>query len=214
MRHYDRIDLLKPAKVDPSSGYRYYSDKELIYLDVINFCKKKNMPLHKIKDVFTNDNLDYMISFLKTKEEEIEQEIKQLKKTKLQLGILREQYENHAYLSDVPLSSTHFSTKVSGQRAIVKIPSLQKPSLESFHQLQNALNQQLGDEPKDAFAFDLPKGTYLNGYCSEQQRMETMQNITAYAKAEYTEIPFVIQSVIFTGMFQWVYEIQVLLKSA
>ncbi|MEK3981957.1 MerR family transcriptional regulator [Paenibacillus sp. FSL K6-3166] len=41
MRHYDRIDLLKPAKVDPSSGYRYYSDIELIYLDVINFCKKK-----------------------------------------------------------------------------------------------------------------------------------------------------------------------------
>jgi hypothetical protein len=45
--------------------------------------------------------------------------------------------------------------------------------------------------------------------------METMQNIAAHAKAKYnTEIPFVIQSVIFTGMFQWVYEIQVWLKSA
>lgn len=56
----------------------------------------------------------------------------------------------------------------------------------------------------------LPKGIYLFGYCSEEQRMETMQNIAAYAKAEYnTEIPFVIQTVIFTGMFQWVYEIQV-----
>lgn len=41
LRHYDRIHLLKPAKVDPSSGYRYYSDKELIYLDVIDFCKKE-----------------------------------------------------------------------------------------------------------------------------------------------------------------------------
>ncbi|WP_419886337.1 MerR family transcriptional regulator [Paenibacillus sp. B-A-8] len=250
LRHYDRIHLLKPAKVDPSSGYRYYSDKELIYLDVINFCKKKNMPLHKIKDVFTNDNLDYIINFLKTKDEEIEQEIKQLNKTKSQLSALRKQYENQAYLSDVPLSPTHFSTKALGERAIVKIHSLQKPSLESFHQLQDALNQQLEDAPKDTFVFDLranimtttsepsenssvffvvcekypeqadwisilPKGIYLYGYCSEEQRMETIQNIAAHAKAEYnTEIPFVIQSVIFTGMFQWVYEIQVLLTSA
>ncbi|MEK4349938.1 hypothetical protein MKX41_03785 [Paenibacillus sp. FSL R5-0475] len=45
--------------------------------------------------------------------------------------------------------------------------------------------------------------------------METMQNIAAYAKAEYNkETPFVIQTVIFTGTFQWVYEIQVWLKSA
>jgi MerR family transcriptional regulator, activator of bmr gene len=249
LRHYDRIHLLKPAKVDPSSGYRYYSDKELIYLDVITFCKKKNMPLHKIKDVFSNDNLDYIINFLKTKDEEIEQEIKQLNKTKSQLRALRKQYENQAYLSDVPLSPNYFSTKAVEERAIVKIRSLQKPSLESFHQLQNALNQQLEDEPRDAFAFDLranilttleptenpsvffvvcekypeqsdcisilPKGIYLYGYCSEEQRRETIQNIVAHAKAEYNaEILFVIQSVIFTGMFQWVYEIQVLLKSA
>jgi len=207
------------------------------------------MPLHKIKDVFTNDNLDYIINFLKTKDDEIEQEIKQLNKTKSQLKALQKQYENQAYLSDVPLSPTHFSTKALGERAIVKIHSLQKPSLESFHQLQNALNQQLEDESRDAFAFDLranimttlepsenpsvffvvcekypeqagcisilPKGIYLYGYCSEEQRLKTMQNIAAYAKAEYnTEIPFVIQTVIFTGMFQWVYEIQVWLKSA
>lgn len=247
LRHYDRIHLLKPAKVDPSSGYRYYSDKELIYLDVIDFCKKKNMPLHKIKEVFTNDNLDYIISFLKTKDEEIEQEIKQLNKTKLQLSALRKQYENQAYLSDVPLSPSHFATKALGERAIVKIRSLHEPSLESFHQLQDALNQQLKDEVKDAFVFDLranimttlepnenpsvffvgcekypeqaecisilPKGIYLYGYCSEDQRMEAMQNIVAHAKVEYdTEISFVIQSVVFTGMFQWIYEIQVLLK--
>lgn len=207
------------------------------------------MPLHKIKDVFTNDNLDYIINFLKTKDEEIEQEIKQLNKTKSQLRALRKQYENQACLSDVSLSPTHFSTKALGERAIVKIHSLQKPNLESFHQLQDALNRQLEDEPKDTFAFDLranimttlepsenssvffvvcenypeqsdcisilPEGIYLYGYCSEEQRMETIQNIAAHAKAEYnTEIPFVIQSVIFTGMFQWVYEIQVLLTSA
>ncbi|QTD40882.1 MerR family transcriptional regulator [Sporosarcina sp. Te-1] len=30
IRHYDRIGLLKPARVDKQSGYRYYTDEELI----------------------------------------------------------------------------------------------------------------------------------------------------------------------------------------
>ena len=24
LRHYDRLELLKPARIDPESGYRYY----------------------------------------------------------------------------------------------------------------------------------------------------------------------------------------------
>ena len=29
LRHYDEIGLLRPAKVDPHSGYRYYSASQL-----------------------------------------------------------------------------------------------------------------------------------------------------------------------------------------
>ena len=49
LRHYDRIGLLKPAKVDSDSHYRYYTDNELVYLEVISFCRRDKMPLAEIK---------------------------------------------------------------------------------------------------------------------------------------------------------------------
>lgn len=38
LRYYDRIDLLKPVKVDPWSGYRYYAESQ-----AIDFIKIKNL---------------------------------------------------------------------------------------------------------------------------------------------------------------------------
>ena len=38
LRYYDKIDLLKPVKVDPWSGYRYYTKSQ-----AIDFVKIKNL---------------------------------------------------------------------------------------------------------------------------------------------------------------------------
>ena len=35
LRHYDRIDLVKPCKVDECTGYRYYSQQEIVRLNTI-----------------------------------------------------------------------------------------------------------------------------------------------------------------------------------
>jgi DNA-binding transcriptional MerR regulator len=33
LRHYDALGLLKPAEVDPFTGYRYYSARQLVSLN-------------------------------------------------------------------------------------------------------------------------------------------------------------------------------------
>ena len=38
LRYYDRVDLLKPAKVDPWSGYRFYEEEQ-----ALTFVKIKNL---------------------------------------------------------------------------------------------------------------------------------------------------------------------------
>ncbi|WP_338028507.1 MerR family transcriptional regulator [Gottschalkia acidurici] len=81
LRHYDRIGLLKPAKINEQSGYRYYTDEELIYLEVISFCRKNNMSLTEIKNIFQED-FAYTISFLKETEQKIDKEINRLRQTK------------------------------------------------------------------------------------------------------------------------------------
>ena len=64
LRHYDRIGLLKPSEVNSTSRYRYYSETDLIYINVINFCKTKNMSLKDIKEVLEKDDLEYIVTFL------------------------------------------------------------------------------------------------------------------------------------------------------
>lgn len=49
LRYYDKIDLFKPAYVDPDTSYRYYTDAQLIHLDLIKSLKYIGTPLEEMK---------------------------------------------------------------------------------------------------------------------------------------------------------------------
>lgn len=247
LRHYDRIGLLKPAKVNAESGFRYYSDEELVYLYVIDFCKRNNMALATIKQILSKDNYEHIIELFIKAEKETEDEIQRLKKAKVQIHMARKQYENRLSLFNVQQSSDIIYKKSLKERAIVRLDTLQQPSIESFHQIQNVLDEQIDQYMQEAFVFEdsihmftgmlsddsrsslfvicekydpeadcvsiLPAGEYLYGFCSEEQRELAVQNMIQKAETEYgVTVPFVIQSIIFTGIFQWDYEIQVPLE--
>ena len=65
LRHYDALDLLKPVKVDPFTGYRYYSARQLLTLNRIQALKEVGFSLDEIARVFhedlTNDQLRGML---------------------------------------------------------------------------------------------------------------------------------------------------------
>ena len=48
LRHYDALGLLKPEKVDPFTGYRYYSAKQLQSLNRILALKEVGFSLEEI----------------------------------------------------------------------------------------------------------------------------------------------------------------------
>ncbi|HSL31927.1 MAG TPA: MerR family transcriptional regulator [Anaerolineales bacterium] len=48
LRHYDALGLLKPAKVDPFTGYRYYSARQLVVLNRIMALKEVGFSLEEI----------------------------------------------------------------------------------------------------------------------------------------------------------------------
>ena len=50
LRHYDEIDILKPAIVK-ENRYRYYGTKELELLQQIMFYRKRGFELKQIKDI-------------------------------------------------------------------------------------------------------------------------------------------------------------------
>lgn len=75
LRHYDEIGLLKPEYVDDFTGYRYYSSRQLQRLHRIMALKRLGLGLAEIKDAI--DNPGSINIYLKLKEKEIEERIKE-----------------------------------------------------------------------------------------------------------------------------------------
>ena len=65
LRHYDALGLLKPARVDPFTGYRYYSARQLMSLNRILALKEVGFSLDEIarilQDKLTTDQLRGML---------------------------------------------------------------------------------------------------------------------------------------------------------
>lgn len=78
LRHYDRIGLLKPKFVNPKTSYRYYEMDQLLQIDIINYCKKINIPLNEIKVMFDTGNKQMFREFLDIQKQVICEEIKNM----------------------------------------------------------------------------------------------------------------------------------------
>ncbi|MFK0152053.1 MerR family transcriptional regulator [Streptomyces sp. NPDC090499] len=51
LRLYDELDLLKPARVDPETGYRYYAGAQLERARLVAWLRRLGMPLARIREV-------------------------------------------------------------------------------------------------------------------------------------------------------------------
>ncbi len=79
LRHYDRIDLFKPAYIDPDSGYRYYSISQYERLGTIKELRQIGMGLDEIKEYLDNRNLHKSQELLIKYHEKLVQEIQEKK---------------------------------------------------------------------------------------------------------------------------------------
>lgn len=76
LRHYDQIGLLKPAEVDPVTGYRFYSAAQLPRINRILLLKDLGFNLDQIKQVVEEDlPVEQLAGMLKLKRAEVEQNI-------------------------------------------------------------------------------------------------------------------------------------------
>lgn len=78
LRHYDQLGLLNPEHIDPKTGYRYYSAKQLPRLNRILALKEMGMSLDQIKrmldDEISPDELRGMLMMKKAQIEQMLQE--------------------------------------------------------------------------------------------------------------------------------------------
>lgn len=56
LRLYDELDLLRPARVDPDTGYRYYAPEQLEQARLVAWLRRLGMPLARIRQVRALDS--------------------------------------------------------------------------------------------------------------------------------------------------------------
>lgn len=93
LRHYDKIELLKPDS-NENNGYRYYSIRNLFKLSRILFFKNLDIGLEDIKEYMKNKNINNLLSLLKKKEAEIDMKIHRQMNLKNKIQIKRQLLES------------------------------------------------------------------------------------------------------------------------
>lgn len=80
LRYYERINVLKPAYVNPDSGYRYYSLDQVHAIDIITACIELDIPLKELAEFTEHDNIINLRKFLNKGKQIAEKKIKALNK--------------------------------------------------------------------------------------------------------------------------------------
>lgn len=93
LRHYDRINLLKPEH-NIDNKYRYYSIRNFFKLSRILFFKNLDISLSEIKKYMSNKNTPNLVTLLKRKEEELDAKINTLINLKKKITSKLELLEN------------------------------------------------------------------------------------------------------------------------
>ncbi len=91
LRHYDKMDLLKPSYTNSSTGYRYYSTRDFLTMDLIKQCKSMGLALEEIKEVIKNyTSLESILDTLSNQRRLVDDKIKELESIKYKINSLED----------------------------------------------------------------------------------------------------------------------------
>ena len=76
--YYDKIGLFKPAYIDPDNKYRYYTVKQVDYLDTILIMKEIGFTLNEIQEHMKNYTIDTSLITMREQLTVIDQQITHL----------------------------------------------------------------------------------------------------------------------------------------
>lgn len=239
LRHYDRIHLVKPCKVDEWTGYRYYSQREIVRLNTIRALRCMDLSLAEIQKLLSYDDFHEIVNALKRAETGADEKIAELHDAKEKIRRARLYYESKLR-EEAPAAEP--AVRELPQRVILLSESMQTPTVDNLWNYHRHFYDQLPEELKGDFSFEdlagiyeqggqrrlfavctryrptaglktLPAGKYLCADCTEETREQTARRLLERAKADYGAEPgFLVQIVVLSGILQWNYQAQVFLS--
>ncbi|MCX7885047.1 MAG: MerR family transcriptional regulator [Caloramator sp.] len=148
LRHYDKLDLLKPSLVK-NNGYRYYSLDQLYLLDLIRFYRKLGLSLSEIKRIIADKiDIEDTIELFQNQQYEIEKQIKELEKQK---DLIKKKHKYIKSMLKKPQGTAFLNKKNKIRIAKIKTASKDlesaeirfRKALKSFTKLNDILSLEL-----------------------------------------------------------------------
>ncbi|EJS69008.1 MerR family transcriptional regulator [Bacillus cereus] len=109
LRHYDKVELLQPVKVDEQSGYRYYSAAQLKKVNQIQMLKDMGFNIATIKEIIECDNINSVKEQFQNRCAQIKDEMgdlqKQLRFLEASMKTMREdvvEMSYHVSIKEIP----------------------------------------------------------------------------------------------------------------
>lgn len=129
LRYYDKVGLLKPAKVDSFTGYRYYDETQLRDMLTINRLKRYGFSLTEIKAFLAQTDKRVLFSKLKEQSKIMENDIGQ--KTML-LTELNDLISNFERTGEFMSYENNYSVAITKSKELAILSSRQNMSVNDF----------------------------------------------------------------------------------
>ena len=236
LRHYDRIGLVRPGKKDEWTGYRYYTEQDIVRLNTVRALQRMDIPLQKIKEVLAYDDLPKIIAFLREAESLADEKIAALQYAKAKIQLARNTFENKLRVQP---PGGEAAVQRFPRRVIMLSDSLETPTLHMLWGYLSHFYDKIEPARREAFAFEdlagiytengvsrlfavcirhgqadglktLPGGDYLCADCTEENRADKLNELLETASKGYRVQPaFALQQIVVCGILQWKYQVQV-----
>lgn len=144
LRYYDKINLFKPEYVNPGNHYRYYTVRQIFYLDIIKYLKHIGTPLDEIRRMIVLPP-EAMYEFLQIQGLTIEKQIKKLEDIQQLLNHHKSQLHEQILLSNQELGVVY--TRKIDERSVLRlecqniVTPLDQPDMY-FRELADVLEKQ------------------------------------------------------------------------
>ncbi len=128
LRYYHKMGILIPKYIDESSGYRYYSIEQFVYIDIIKGCRSLGTSIKELQEIFQQCDTDKLLEFLEAKRYEAKENINKMNKVIENIDTLRETVTSSKEI----LNENGISIKFFETRYIVVLPCNEAGSLKEL----------------------------------------------------------------------------------
>lgn len=231
LRYYHKMGILIPKYVDKSTGYRYYSIDQFIYIDIIKGCRALDTSIVELQEIFKECDTDKLLRFLQVKRNEAEQKIDKMKEIIRNINILNESVEKSRNI----LNNDEVFIKYFNERYVIVTPCKEVGNLKELLyysdldkiiedknieiSLERGIIYNLSSDgiAEPVYAFNcikgrinlenednievLPKGRYLILSYSKENIEERRNKIVSYVKDNNLTIRSFIEVELFNDIF-------------